>query len=981
MTECMSERTIFLSALEIHDPRQRDAYLDRQCDGNAALRRRIAQLLAAHDRADQFLESPAVDIAADHLGYVEALLSDSNPGSSDQPTPGSTESSEEADVKTLRRYVEESARPDGFGTLGIYEIDEVFGHGAFGIVARATDTKLLRQVAVKVLRPEYATTSPPRQRFLREARTTAAIRHENVIGIYAVEESPLPYLVMEYVPGETLLQRLDRIGPLEVNDVLRIGHGIASGLAAAHAVNLIHRDIKPSNILIADDPAMPVKITDFGLARTVDDASMTSSGQIAGTPMYMSPEQARGEPLDHRGDLFSLGSVMYHMVTGRAPFRAANSVAVLRRVCDDTPRPIRDVLPDVPDWLCSIIDRLLEKKRQNRFQSAQEVADLLARCQRELKATGAVTSVRIETQRPKPAPVDSPLTQWANAKSKRIVAVTAVVALVGGLGWQFASNQQRHRSTDGTNPASASAVPTESSSWSVDSPRAFPTTSSTSRSRDGSNVAALVPLPAEFPIDAETVRELQGSWSAYLGVPIEHTNSLGMKFVLIPPGEFTMGAPELHSASSPDELPPHRVRITQPFYLGTTPVTQRDYETVVGTNPSSNYGPLLPVDHVSWHDANRFCKLLAEGEGLGDAYRLPTEAEWEYACRAGSASRFPWGDDETLADLYGWFASNCDGQTQAVAQKLPNPFGLYDMLGNIRQMCRDNYSANYYRKSPLEDPPGPEQGDIKVWRGGLAREAPWNSFTRDEYASDTRNSSVGFRVVLQLDAVRSTLAGPVTRDAESRVFQFDLIPPRLVENKPDGTDKTVPDSEEDVGSDAGIEPPTPYRVVNAVVAREASDVTYWHPAEPNQWAEIVYKIDCPFAIAELVEPAAWRKSSATPFVPFLHIYNRHADVALDEDAVGMVEVSLDDTTWHPWFSSSPDRGQEQFENIRELAAGHQTLYLRARLHAPTTTTAAQFLRCRANPDNPGNYRHRVTVREKVPLNTIELNSPKAGKSN
>ncbi|MFM2094291.1 MAG: Serine/threonine-protein kinase PrkC, partial [Planctomycetota bacterium] len=896
-TACMTERTLFLSALEINDPRQREAYLDRQCNGNAALRRRVTQLLASHARADQFLESPAVDIAADHLGYVEALLSDNNHGSPDQPSSGSTESSEEADVRTLRSYVEKSARPDGFGTLGIYDIDEVFGHGAFGIVARATDTKLLRQVAVKVLRPEYATTSPPRQRFLREARTTAAIRHENVIGIYAVEESPLPYIVMEYVAGETLLQRLDRIGPLEVEEVLRIGHGIASGLAAAHAVKLIHRDIKPSNILIADDPAMPVKITDFGLARTVDDASMTSSGQIAGTPMYMSPEQARGEPLDHRGDLFSLGSVMYHMVTGRAPFRAANSVAVLKRVCEDTPRPINDVLPDVPDWLCAIINRLLEKKPQARFQSAQEVADLLARCQRELKTTGKVTSVRIETIQREPARVDSPLMLWANAKSTRIVAVAAVVALAAFLGWHVASNQQRERSTNGTHSASASTVPTESSSWSVDSPRAFPTISSKSRSPDGSNVSALVPLPAEFPIDAEAARTLQASWSAYLGVPVEHTNSLGMKFVLIPPGEFTMGAPELHSASSPDELPPHRVRITQPFYLGTTPVTQRDYETVVGMNPSSNYGPLLPVDHVSWHDANRFCELLAQGEGLGDAYRLPTEAEWEYACRAGSAARFPWGDDETLADLHGWFASNCDGQTQAVAQKLPNAFGLCDMLGNIRQMCRDNYSANYYRKSPLEDPPGPDQGDVKVWRGGMAREAPWSSYTRDEYASQTRNDSVGFRVVLPLDAVRGTTAAPVTPDAESRVFQYDLIPPRSVEHGQDGTDPSVSDPDGEADSDAVIEPPTPYRVVNAVVAREASDVTYWHPAEPKQWAEIVYQIESPFPIGQVVEPSTTMVKNGAWRIPFLHIYNKHADATLDQGASGIVEISLDDATW------------------------------------------------------------------------------------
>ncbi|MCA9047029.1 MAG: serine/threonine protein kinase, partial [Planctomycetaceae bacterium] len=192
--------------------------------------------------------------------------------------------------------------------------------------------------------PELAATSPPRKRFLREARTAAAVSHENIVAIHSVEEAPIPYLVMEYIPGQTLQQRLNEQGPLDLNDILEIGRQIAAGLAAAHAVNLIHRDIKPSNILLTDGPNERVKISDFGLARAVDDASLTSSGLIAGTPMYMAPEQARGETLDHRADLFSLGSVLYQMTSGRPPFRAGNTVAVLKRVCDDAPRPISDII-------------------------------------------------------------------------------------------------------------------------------------------------------------------------------------------------------------------------------------------------------------------------------------------------------------------------------------------------------------------------------------------------------------------------------------------------------------------------------------------------------------------------------------------------------------------------------------------------------------------------------------------------------------
>jgi len=232
-------------------------------------------------------------------------------------------------------------------------------------------------VAIKVMNPELAATSPPRKRFLREARSSAAVKHENIVSIYAVEEQPIPYLVMEYVPGMTLQQWLDQHGPLNVTDVLRIGQQIATGLAAAHAQGLIHRDIKPANILLENGLEQRVKISDFGLARAADDATLTQSGLIAGTPMYMAPEQARGEPLDPRADLFSLGSVLYVMTSGRPPFRAPSTLAVLKRVCEDTPRSIGEIMPGTPQWLCDIIARLHAKEPDERFQTAKDVADVL----------------------------------------------------------------------------------------------------------------------------------------------------------------------------------------------------------------------------------------------------------------------------------------------------------------------------------------------------------------------------------------------------------------------------------------------------------------------------------------------------------------------------------------------------------------------------------------------------------------------------
>src|SRR5262249_54960342 len=223
-----------------------------------------------------------------------------------------------------------------------------------------------------------AASGTARQRFAREARAAAAVRDDHVIAIHAVEDrGPVPYLVMEFIDGGTLEALLRRAGPLEVRDILRIGVQVASGLAAAHTHGLVHRDVKPANILL-ENGVQRVKLTDFGLARAADDASLTQSGCIAGTPLYMSPEQAAGEPIDHRSDLFSLGSVLYEMCTGRPAFRATSTVAVIRRVCDEAPRPIREVNPDVPHPLCRVIERLHAKKPADRPASAKEVADLLA---------------------------------------------------------------------------------------------------------------------------------------------------------------------------------------------------------------------------------------------------------------------------------------------------------------------------------------------------------------------------------------------------------------------------------------------------------------------------------------------------------------------------------------------------------------------------------------------------------------------------
>jgi serine/threonine-protein kinase len=236
-----------------------------------------------------------------------------------------------------------------------------------GVVLEALDPGLNRLVAVKVLTPPLAASGPARKRFAREAKVAAAVCHEHVVTIHAVDEfCGLPYLVMEHVAGPTLQDRLDREGSPELEELLRIAMQTAEGLAAAHRQGVVHRDIKPGNILLENGVAR-VKITDFGLARAIDDGTVTQSGFLPGTPAYLAPEQAAGEGVDHRSDLFSLGSVLYALCTGRPPFRASTLFALLRRVSEDRPVPVREINPSIPDWLVEIMNKLHAKNPDERF--------------------------------------------------------------------------------------------------------------------------------------------------------------------------------------------------------------------------------------------------------------------------------------------------------------------------------------------------------------------------------------------------------------------------------------------------------------------------------------------------------------------------------------------------------------------------------------------------------------------------------------
>lgn len=311
------------------------------------------------------------------------------------------------------------APPSGDGSLGKldhYDVQSVLGQGGFGTVFKAYDEKLHRTVAIKVMRPVLAANPTSRQRFLREARSAASINHPNVVQVFGVGETPLPHLVMECIDGITLSDLLKQRGTIDAQDALRLGTNVARGLSAAHDAGVIHRDIKPSNILIQLDDSSrensapenwtlgSIKLTDFGLARAVDDVGLTQSGFIAGTPQYMAPEQALETTVDARADLFSLGSVLYQATSGRPPFLATRTISVIRQVCDQQPVPIQKLNPTIPNWCAAIIQRLHKKDPADRYQSAQEVAELMEHCLEQVQRCGSVRSLDLKPFGHKRAP-------------------------------------------------------------------------------------------------------------------------------------------------------------------------------------------------------------------------------------------------------------------------------------------------------------------------------------------------------------------------------------------------------------------------------------------------------------------------------------------------------------------------------------------------------------------------------------------------
>jgi serine/threonine protein kinase len=623
--------------------------------------------------------------------------------------------------------------------FGRYKILELLGEGGMATVYKAYDTRLEREVAIKVIRREAF---PPDEmemllkRFEREAKSLGRLSHPNIVGVIDYGEyEGLPYLVMVYLSGGTLKDRLGT--PLPWRQAVEMLLPIAYALDYVHDHNIINRDVKPSNILMTDK-GQPM-LTDFGLVKLFgeqdkDATSLTSSGTGLGTPDYMAPEQWTGEPTA-QSDLYSLGVVLYEMITGHRPYTADTPAGVLlKQATESLPLP-KQYIPDLPKDVESVLLRVLAKDPADRYPGMHAFIDDL----QNLLAGREVVASTIKTKQLRDqmtgkvkrsqSSVPQPVAQKKAFPTLIIAAVGAFVILFacGGY-WLITANPGLF---------SAVATPTQPQAAVLPSATAIPST------------------PTIPTIEPTVTQTEEASVPTETPVPVEIKDSKNVPMRLIPAGEFTMGSNDTGDVGS---RPAHVVDL-KAFYIDKFEVTNEMYDACVyavkcrkpqqGGSATRNIyfaGPIYtnyPVLYVDWKMATAYCKWR-------DA-RLPTEAEWEKAARGTDGRLYPWGNDEpdcSLANQVG-----CVGDTTPVDQheKGQSIYGVYGMSGNVWE-----WTSSLFKAYPYDANDGRE--DPKATGDRIARGGSWHVFggNSGNVRVDTRlkldpgyyGGYVGFRCVV-----------------------------------------------------------------------------------------------------------------------------------------------------------------------------------------------------------------------------------------
>jgi serine/threonine protein kinase len=831
-----------------HDPRLQAAledYFDR-VDRHEALDRET--FLRQHeDIADELRQFISTE------DELRKFAAESFQGGSQISTGSFSQQASETLAPRTPASGEDSKSSDLSGQFGRYRILRTLGRGAMGTVYLAEDTQLGRSVALKT--PQFTDDSEQEllERFYREARTAATLRHPRICPVYDVGDiDGRHYITMAYIEGRPLSAFVHPVEPQTEQQILIAVGKIAQALQEAHDHGIVHRDLKPANIMV-DRQGEPV-IMDFGLAqqaRPGEELRLTQMGVILGSPAYMSPEQVEGDStkVGPAADQYGLGVILFELLTGQVPF-VGSLASVMGQIVSKAPTPPSRYRPALDPRIDALCLKMLAKNPADRFPSLSAVADAIAAIVRNPSvrpaskpnsrssrmglalAAGAVigllaaavlyfrvgkTLVEIQVSDPgvqvalrgstvtltgpdnkevKVDPGENELTIThgdlkfktgtftIEKDNKQIVKVSlvgsAIAAKFGDKDLPLLPLQATAKADD--QPAAKSGSEPQPVSGTTEG-----------RPAGGNSTTGPSDRPSlSFPFGAPIARIAQRAWAKTLNVPVDTTNSIGIKLELIPPGSYMMGA-----------YKGHHVRITRPCYFGAYEVTRGQFaqfvnatgfRTLAETAPggirldngevSTKWEPQKrftwhepgfpqednhPVVQIAWKDATSFCDWLSRKEGK--VYRLPTEAEWEYACRAGTVTRHYYGsdaDDTTqianVADAAAkavfprWKESvkTSDGYvyTSPVGHFLPNNFGLYDTIGNAAEWCSDRYAPDYYDHSPIDDPAGPSAGDARVGRGGGFTHVAGSRYRY--WGIDTfRRPDSGFRVVREIEAVKS----------------------------------------------------------------------------------------------------------------------------------------------------------------------------------------------------------------------------------
>ena len=590
--------------------------------------------------------------------------------------------------------------------LGKYENLERIGSGGMATVYKATQINLNRIVALKVVHSNLVHDDEFIQRFLREAEISASLNHPNIVTIYDVgSDDSIHYISMEYLDGTDLHHLVNSNEIPDYKKVVTWSKQIVDALDYLHSKDLLHRDIKSSNIFI-DKKGRPV-LTDFGIAHARTGSKLTQAGTVIGTPEYMSPEQAQGQQQDNRSDLYSLGIVMYECLTGVVPFKGDNPFTTIQKLLNEAPQNPKELNSNIPSWLNSIILKLIEKDPEKRFKSGREL-------------------VQAFEEKKEFQPSDSNVHFTKNVRTE-----------------DFSDQQDE-------NVENQSSENNKTSRQSAIKFNEFVTGNKLLVTAIGAVALIVVIFSLVYVFGNTSAKSVKVDSTL---IDLQYQSKVGKRdynrtlrkygMQPVPGGSYWMG--DNSQFAETDAKPLHQVRLNT-FYIGHYEVTQKLWKEIMDSNPASFKDNNNPVENVSWNEIKIFIDRVNKKTGLN--FRLPTEAEWEYAARSVSGENDFAYSGSDIINKVAWFDENSGRSTQEVGDKQENALGLYDMSGNVAEWCLDWYGS--YPVGSVSNPVGPLSGSLKVVRGGswFSKDVNCRITHREAYSPDDKFSYIGFRLVL-----------------------------------------------------------------------------------------------------------------------------------------------------------------------------------------------------------------------------------------